>query len=480
MRKRLIALALTAMVPAACATGPAYEPPVPPTTAAGPFVTIAAGTDPVAPLPDDWWRLYEDPALDALIEQAFAANTDLRVAVANLERARAVSQEARAGRLPATTIEGGIGYGDALPGGGALPGGAAAIGTAQAGFAWELDLFGRVGSRIAAAEADEEAEAALRDATRVAVAARTTQAYMDACANAYSLTVARRSLEVSRQNLDLIETLERAGVVGMLDVEAAAAGAARARAAIPPLEAARQVALFELAALLGATPREVPASAHSCDVPPEPVADIPVGDGAALLRRRPDVREAERRLAAEVARVGVATADLYPTVSFAGIGNFLRSDGVGGADSFSFSLGPLLSWNFPNRSVARARVRQAEASGDAALARFDGTVLTALKEVEQALARVAANREEHAALLDAEARAEKAWRFAELRYRSGSVAYLDVLVALDRLLDARAASAASMQRLATARVDLFRALGGGWQNDATDGAEGGGGTDPGV
>lgn len=194
------------------------------------------------------------------------------------------------------------------------------------------------------------------------------------------------------------------------------------------------------------------------------MAALPVGDGASLLRRRPDLRQAERQLAADTARIGVATAALYPKISLGGSGNFFRNDSVRGNDSLSFSVGPLLSWSFPNISVARARIRQAEAQGDASLAAFDGTVITALKQVEQALTNVGREQERLAALDEAEVRSTRAFDFASQRYRAGSVGLLDVLVAQSALLDARTAQATSLQRLSTARVDLFKALGGGWQS----------------
>jgi hypothetical protein len=193
--------------------------------------------------------------------------------------------------------------------------------------------------------------------------------------------------KASGDSFRLVSEQEKAGSVGKLDVERAGAATATARAAIPALEGQQQVALFELAALLGTTPDQVPESARRCTTPPEPKASIPVGDGAALLRRRPDLRQAERQLAADTARIGVATADLYPRISLGGSGNFFRNDQVRGANSFSFSLGPLISWSFPNIAVARTRIRQAQAQaqGEASLAAFDGRLITALKEVEQAL-----------------------------------------------------------------------------------------------
>ncbi len=463
MRNRRILSAIAPLLAAACATAPSYERPSPPETAQGHFVTRSGAFDPAMPVPDDWWRLYDDPALSALVEQALAANTDLRVAEANLAKARAVVQENRAGRLPETDLSGGVTYGDSLPSG-ATTGDAQFSTTAGAAVSWEVDLFGRISQAIRAAEADAQARQAARDAVRVMVAAETTRSYLDACSLGLARDVAAGSAQTSEEALDLTMTLERAGAAAQLDVERAAALSARARSELPSVEAQRQAALFELAALLGTTPANVPSAARECAVPPElAVSALPVGDAASLLRRRPDLREAERTLAADTARIGVATADLYPRITLGGSGNFLRNDNVQGDDSFSFSLGPLISWSFPNMAVARARLRQAEAQGDAALATFDGAVLTALKEVEQALARVANEEERQRALQEAAERSENAYRMADQRYRAGSLAYLDVLVAQRDLLDARAANAASIQRLGSARVDLFKALGGGWQ-----------------
>ncbi|WP_311268422.1 efflux transporter outer membrane subunit [Sphingobium sp. WCS2017Hpa-17] len=463
MRKSLLPL-IAVLLTGGCATGPDYHRPEAKAAASGAFVTQAGAFDPAAPLPDQWWRLYNDPALDALVTQALTANTDLRVAAANLAKARAALREAKTARLPGTDINGGVSYGDGMQG----AGGAFTQDNAQwsqngsLALSWEVDLFGRVSRAVEAARADAQAVEAARDAVRVTVAAETTRAYLDACSYAYALSVAQDSYRASSDSLKLVSAQERAGSVGQFDVERSAAAAATARAAIPSLEAQHQAALFELAALLGGTPADIPLAARQCSTPPAPAAALPVGDGASLLRRRPDLRQAERQLAADTARIGVATAALYPKISLGGSGNFFRNDSVRGSDSLSFSVGPLLSWSFPNISVARARIRQAEAQGDASLAAFDGAVVTALKQVEQALSNVAREQERLAALNEAQARSQRAFDFANARYRAGSVGQLDVLVAQTALLDARAAQASSLQRLSSLRVDLFKALGGGW------------------
>lgn len=458
---------------AACAVGPRYQQPLVHGEAA--FTTQAAMFDPATPPPDDWWRLYRDPVLDDLIARAFAANADLRVATANLARSQAVVQEARSSRLPATSLTGGVNYGNATVGGSGVssassaPYGQAAEWSQSGALAvsWEIDLFGRVARTIDAARSDAAAVEAARDTVRVTVAAETTRTYLKACAAAFALDVARGSYDASEASLKLVTAQERAGSVGKLDVERAGAAAATARAAIPALEEQRQVALFELAALVGATPDKVPEGARACLAPPEPIAVLPVGDGTALLRRRPDLRQAERQLAADTARIGIATADLYPQISLGGAANYFRDNYVRGSDSLTFQTGPLLSWSFPNLTSARSRIRQAEAQGDASLAAFDGRVLTALKEVEQALSTVDAEQRQYDALREAQDRSQKAYDFANLRYRAGSIGYLDVLVAQANLFAARASYAGSIQRLSSARVDLFKALGGGWQNRVT-------------
>ena len=159
----------------------------------------------------------------------------------------------------------------------------------------------------------------------------------------------------------------------------------------------------------------------------------------------------------------MATADLYPRISLGGSGNFFRNDTVRGGDAFSFSLGPLISWSFPNTSVARARLRGAQAQGESSLAQFDGRVLKALKEVEQALTLVAAAQTRLSNLAEAVRRSQIAFDIAKQRYAAGAASFLDLLSAQGDLLAARSAQASAQQQLSSRRVDLFKALGGGWE-----------------
>lgn len=454
-------LLLPSLLLAACKVGPSYRPPQMPPPAAGAFHTVAPGLS-AAPPEDMWWRLYDDPALDTLIRRALAANADLRVARANLLRAQAVVREARASLLPQGQTTAGATYGNSQ--GGGQQGG----GNTQLSFNggiqvdWEIDLFGRIARTIEAARGDRDAVEAVRDRVALTVAAETARAYVDACALAEAVMVTRSSAEIASRQFALLQQREQAGAGSRLDAERSATALANVQAELPALEGRRRASLFELAALLGATPAEVPPQAHACVRAPRVLRPIPIGDGRALLARRPDVREAERRLAADTARIGVAIADLYPRISLGGSGNFFRNDQVRGSDSFTFGVGPLLSWSFPSVVAGRTRIAQARATAQASLAAFDGVVLTALKEAEQALSYYAAENERNARLREATSHAEAAFRLSDQRYRAGSVGLFEQLDAQRELTAARAALANSDQILGSRRIDLFKALGGGW------------------
>lgn len=452
-----------------CASGPDYHVPALPKAATGSFVSLSPQVDPDSLPPANWWKLYDDPALDTLVREALSANTDLRVALANLGRARSIYREARGGALPLTRASAGVSRGrdqTSWDGVGQAP--VQWNDTGGLDISYELDLFGRVKRNIEAAHADADAVSAAYDATRVIVAAETTRAYMDACAYGESVDVAHASVELARQMLGVVSDQEHAGSAARLDVDRAGTGLAQAEAAVPRLQARKNAAVFELAALMGRTPSQAPVAARACNKVPEVVGAIPVGDGTALLRRRPDIRQAERQLAADTARIGVAVADLYPHITLGSSASYLRNDYLRGDHTWSFSFGPLISWTFPNMTVARSHIAQAKAQGVASLARFDGVVLTALKESEQALSAYAGAINQHDALVRAQTHAENALRLAEQRYRAGSISFLDVIVAQRSLISARSQVATADQQVGSARVDVFKALGGGWADDVTD------------
>ena len=464
-RLRASLASLSALALAACAVGPDYVAPVPPATASGPFLSARTSAVSPAPADDRWWRLYNDPVLDGLVADALSANTDVRVAVARIAKARAGLRGARSAELPQTTIGADPSYGR-LPADQRQPGAKREDWTVDTGLevSYELDLFGRVRRDVEASKGDVEAAQADADAVRVAIAADTTRAYADAASAAERLAVARHIVALLDRSLTLTERRHSAGLADGLDTARIAALRNQRAADVPTIEAERQAALFRLATLTGRTPAALPPIAAQRTETLRLDQPIPVGDGRALLARRPDVRAAERRLAASTARIGVATADLYPHISLGGsIGSTGNSLGnLFGAGPLRWLLGPLISWSFPNSSAARAKIAGARADTQADLATFDGTVLTALQETETALSNYAHDLDRRTALQAAYDEAEKAVTITRAQQREGAVNSLDLLDAERTFADAQAALADADAGIADDQIDLFKALGGGW------------------
>jgi len=454
----------SALALAACAAGPDYTAPRPRVAASGPFLSTSPAVT-TAPVQGDWWRLYKDPVLDKLVTDALAANTDVRVAVANLAKARASLREVRADRFPQASVGGSAQYGR-------LPASQRPVGAKQEDWfvdvgldvSYEVDLFGRVSRGIEAGRADLGAAQADLEAVRVSVVAETTRAYADAASAGERLDVARHIVALLDRSIDLTRKREEVGLATRLDTARIEALRNQRQAEVPQLEAERQAALFRLATLTGRAPAELPAEVGARTTTLRLDQPIPVGDGAALLARRPDVRAAERRLAAATARIGVATADLYPRITLGGSAGSTGTgfDNIFGANPLTWLLGPLLNWTV-NQDAARARVKGAEADSQAALATFDGTVLNALQETETALTAYGKALERRTALQAARDSAEVATRITRARQREGTIDSLELLDAERTFADAQADLAAADARIADAQVDLFRALGGNWQ-----------------
>lgn len=480
---RLLGPLAAAAALAACGTapvGPDYQVPADAvarqSAAAQPFIGAGAGEAAAdgaaaavfdsAPLPDHWWRLYHDTRLDALVQQALEHNTDLRQAMANLERAQALEDEASGATRPSVAVNGGPSFGHASGLSVLRPGDVppdAFHYSAGASLSYQLDLFGQIRRAIEAAQAGTAGAQAAVDLVRVNVAAGTARAYAEVCSTGLRLRTSQASVRVQSDALEVTRRLQAAGRAGAIDTARAEAQLGQLQAALPPLQAQRQSALFRLATLTGHLPQDFPRALADCATPPQVAGVLPVGDGAALIRRRPDIRQAERALAEATARIGVATADLYPKVSLglsaASAGNL---SGLGRSDTLSWSLGPLISWSIPNTGTARARIAQAEAGTRAAAAKFDGTVLTALRETETALSAYAHELDRRARLQAARDASAQAADQARALYRNGKTGYLDTLDAERNLASSEAALAASEAQVADDQVTLFLALGGGW------------------
>jgi NodT family efflux transporter outer membrane factor (OMF) lipoprotein len=468
---RTAAAAALALLTACTTVGPDYKVPdsavVKRPAAAAPFLGAAESPFRSEPLPADWWRLYHDRVLDGLIDKAFAANADLRVAAANLRRAHAVLEQVEEKKRPEVEMEAAPAYGrvagaalgipETLPDGGLY--------TSEIKVGYQLDLFGKIKRAIEAAEADRDAAQAAADVARVTVAADTARSYAEACSAGYQLRVAQHSVEVQQEFVKLTGERVTLGRGIALDNSRARAQLEQLRAALPPLEAHRRTALYRLAVLTGEVPANFPQDVAQCATPPRVTAAVPVGDGAALLRRRPDIRQAERLLAGATARIGVATAELYPDIRLgASLGSIGMIPGVGEANTWHYALGPLISWSLPATSSARSHIAQAEAGTAAALGRFDGVVLNALREAESALAVYARELDRNAALTASRDQSALAASQADKLYRYGRTDFLTKLDADRTLAAADSAVAASSAQLANDQVAVFLALGGGWES----------------
>ncbi|MBV8804655.1 MAG: TolC family protein, partial [Sinobacteraceae bacterium] len=273
------------------------------------------------------------------------------------------------------------------------------------------------------------------------------------------------SLDVVSREADITVHRHEAGAGSEFDVVRAQQLVAQIRATIAPLEGQRRSALFQLTALLGRTPSMAPSEVNECVSPPQLTDLIPVGDGAMLLKRRPDVRQADRRMAAATARIGVATAELYPQITLKGFFGSVPVDldQFTSADSRAWGVGPSISWTFPNMAGPRARVRAAKSSAAAALASFDSVVLQALKETEQSLATYGSELDHRQALSDSQAKAHEAFDMAHQQFLAGSISNLDLLTTEQTMVAADAAVAGSDSALIQDQIAVFHALGGGWR-----------------
>ncbi len=424
-------------------------------------------------LPANWWKLYADARLDALVEQALQANVELKVAAARLQQAQARLAQAKAAggwdfgvdasaaraEIPAETLL----LTEKLP--------VFNLAEAAVSASYQFDMFGKFRRGEEAARADTEAVQAANDLARISVAAAVTGTYLEICHGNHELEVARHSLDIQQHTSGIVSRLQAAGRGTPVDVARAQAQAQVLQAAIPPIQARTLAAGYELADLLGMAPDQVPQDAMQCTEAPTLSQPIPIGDGAALIRRRPDVRHAERELAAATAEIGIATAELYPNIRLgakAGANGLL--DDFGKPATQEWSLGPLISWDIPGKG-AHARVDVAKAGKQAALAEFDKTVLDALRETQTALSRYAEDLQRAQALQKARDLAHAASADERRLYLGGRRPFLSSLDAARSSNSADATLADAQAQVSQDEVKLFLALGGGWHGETVDAAQ---------
>jgi multidrug efflux system outer membrane protein len=450
---------LVAMLLAAgCAVGPHYKSPKPDAVK---FHAADANLVTEQPFNTRWWNQFEDPILDSLVDRSLASNNGIRIARARLAESRAIFDERKLDRYPTVPVDASYQHSkEQIPGFGDQR---RTINNFTAGFDafWEADLFGRVSHGIAATRADNQAvEADLHD-VQVSVVSELARNYFELRGAQWRLAVADRSLTNQRETLRLTQLRRDAGVGEEQDVASAAARVAAIEATIPSLNLDVARAEYRLAVLTGTRPGELNADLTPRTYPAIAKA-LPIGDPGELLQRRPDVRSAERRLAAATERQGVAVASLFPQVSVSGFLGFVAGRGSGffTGDSRAWSVSPGLSWSAFDLGRARARVRGSSAATEETLASYEETVLRALEETEDALATYHAQQARLVKLNDQARESKRAADIARLRYREGVVDFLSLLDAERTQLQAEDAVAESEKDVYVAVIALYKALGG--------------------
>ncbi len=462
MRSVAVAVALCL---GGCAVGPNYKAPdigVP-----AQFANASAGGFAESEVRAEFWKLFNEPVLDDLVAAALSTNKDLDQARASLLASRAARRIVGFDSYP--TITAGASRFRVLQSEHQLPGFTREereLDDADAGFdaSWELDLFGRVRRSREAARADEQAAAAgLRNA-QVTVTAEVARNYFVLRGLQEQLDVATRNAQNQRQTLDLTQVRLDAGRGTELDRSRAEAQLKTTLASIPPLQASIATTIYRLSVLTGRLPDSLSATLTTA----QPLPALPqlnsIGSPDALLRRRPDIRSAERNLAGATARVGIAVGDLFPRVTFFGsVGyNAAHVGDLGDPGTDIYSYGPSISWAAFDFGRVRARVDVAKAQTQAALAFYESTVLTALEETEGALVTYGHAQTRRATLEEAAAASSRAANLARQRFEGGLASFLEVLDAERDALSVQDSLAQSRTQTATSLVAVYKALGGGW------------------
>ncbi len=478
MRQFRTALALSSsLLLGACATvGPDYQAPVPVATATPEgFQEMRrdAGLTPKNPTElTTWWRTLNDSTLNQLIDQAVSSNLDLRAAASRLRQARAQRGVSRGDRFPTLSASGSaqrIGSSENT---------AAAGGSVNdlysTGFdaGWEADLFGGIRRANEAADADLQASAESQRDTLVSVLAEVSLNYVELRSFQARLEIAKENLASQQETFELIQSQQRAGLVEELDLQRARSNVESTRAQLPSLATSIEQARNRLATLLGQPAGTIDGMLAGNQPVPNPPIEVAIGVPAQVMRRRPDIRSAERQLAAATARIGVATAELYPKLGLTGsIGlESLSTSNLFEMASRTFGIGSVVSWRLFEGGKIRSQIEVQNALQEQAAIAWESAVLTAAEEVENALAAYANEQLSYRSLQQSAKAASRAAELARSRYDAGLSTFLDVLDADRSRLTAEDALAVSNALITSNLIRLYKALGGGWQSLLPDGS----------
>jgi NodT family efflux transporter outer membrane factor (OMF) lipoprotein len=426
-------------------------------------------SDPLDPAAlNQWWTTLQDPLLTRLINNAVSGNLNLRDAESRIRESRARRGVRASSRFPTLNASGNITRSriseTSFYDGTSYAGSTNTLYAGSFDASWEVDLFGRIQRQVEAAQAGLEAsEENYRDVL-VTLLAEVALNYLEVRTQQARLEVARENLESQTKTVDLVRTNVEAGETSRLDLEQALTNLETTRSTIPSLESSLAQAKNRLAILLGQPPGSLEKELVEYRSIPLAPPQVAVGVPADVLRRRPDIRQAERTLAAATAKIGVATADLYPSLTLFGSigiesldsGNFLSSA------SRTFGINPSLQWNLFDAGRIRNNHDIVSAQQEQALIAYEAVVLNALRDVEDSIVAYGKEMVRRQALVDGEQSARRALAIAQDQYKAGETDFLSVLEAQRSLLSLQDQLAASNGQVTTNVIRLFKALGGGW------------------
>lgn len=471
------------LVAAGCAVGPNYRTPttvMPNSFYAGPTSPpTTQGTRPNAERPVNlarWWQSLNDPELDSLVDRAVRANLDLRMALMRLQQARAGEFVISGGSLPLVDFGAGSARGTGSDSTrGRIPGPLHSAAnthdlkeiTEVAGFdaSWEIDIFGRFTRQVEASRADTQAAYEARNAVLISVIADVARAYVDDRALRQRLDVAHHNLAAQVQTVSFVSQRFHQGITNELDVALARRQLASVQSTIEPLQAAIAQAQRRVAVLLGELPQNLYRELQGPGSLPNPPARIHAGLPIELLRRRPDIRHAERELAASTARIGVATADLFPRVALTGAFGF-QGQGLGQtpvSEKSIWSLGPSAYWPLLDFGRLDSIVEVQDFRTQELLYNYRRSILMAVEEVDNAISNYNAQRDRLNNLNDAVTASERAVSLATQRYERGLTDFLNVLDAQRQLYDLQDQQAVAEESVVIEYIALYKSLGGGWE-----------------
>lgn len=456
---------LAGLVLAGCTVGPDYKRPksdMPPKWSEG---SNTGETLPEVEL-TRWWTVFKDVELDSLIGRSAQNNKDLKLAEARIREARAQRGVVAAGAYPTVETAANYSYSHFSEYGPSSGRNEKSPDLYQAGFdaKWELDFFGGVRRAVEAANADIQASEEMRRDVLVTLFAEVARNYLEVRGLQLRLSIAHGNIKLQRQTLELTRERFAAGLSSELEVAQARAQLSNTEALVPALESAERQGIHRLSVLLGLAPgallEELVKAAPIPTAPPE----VPVGLPSDLLRRRPDIRGAERQLAAATARIGAATADLFPKFSLTGaLGqqSFHLVDLAASGSTF-WSMGPTITWPIFEGGKIRSNIQVQDARQEQALITYEKVVLTALRDVEDALVAYIKEQTTRRSLAQSLEATRLAFEIANELYSKGLVDFLNVLESQRSLQLTQDQLAQSDQRITTNLVALFKALGGGW------------------